>query len=176
MKRKHNADGVPHKRYDIARRVVGGSVLITIMLMGLSPVLHAKEIEDLPELPSIEARYSWRAQNLTKPELMKAGVPRLERNLVGTEVYMTFKISKQGKPYAVRYTASLSDYRKRMLGDAMLLQLENWKFTPVVNAQGETVEVRVALPVRVVAPGSHGADKFATVNMPSPILLAVLDR
>lgn len=176
MKREYDADGDSHKRYETTRRVWGVSVLITIMLMGLSPVLHAGESEDVPELPSIEAKSSWQVQNLTKPELIKASAPRLESDLVGTEVYMTFRIGKQGKPYAIRYDAALSDYRKRILGEAMRLNLENWKFTPVVNALGETVEVSVALPVRVVSADTPGADKFAMVGMPSPVLLAVLDR
>jgi len=146
------------------------------MFMGFIPSVHAVEDEDLPELPSMEVTSNWNTYNLSKPVLVKTVAPRLDYKLAGTEVLMTFKLGKHGKPYSIRYEASLNEWRKRQLGEAMKLSLKDCKFTPALDEEGEAVAIKLALPVRAVGHRKVDTGNYASVNMTNPLLLAVLDR
>lgn len=128
------------------------------------------------ELPSFEVRPLDLGLDLTLPVLSKMTVPRLRSNLRGTEVRMTFCIDKTGQLYSIHHDASPYDHRESQVGEAMKQKLKSWQFEPAVDKQGNRTVVKVALPVKVVAPGQGNSGEFANIALSEPVLLAVLDK
>ena len=144
--------------------------LIAFTILGFVPVVQADKDDDLPELPSIEVR----GVQLSMPVLEKTIIPRLPEYLIGTEVRMTFKIGKNGKPYAIRCTAGF-DCNQLDLGSVMTQNMKYWRFRPVMDKHGKPYVAKAVLPVKVVASGKGNAGNYASIALSDPILLAVLD-
>jgi hypothetical protein len=168
MKREKYAEGKQSKK-TCFRWCSFGLLLIAPLFFGSSLTLQAKDSNSIPELPSIEVK-----PVISLPVATKVVEPNIYRALLGTEVRMTFKIGKDGRPYAIRRPMDF-DQDKSSLGSIMSGVLVYWRFEPARDAAGKALNVKVALPVKVVSPGKANANQYACIQYPQPVLLAVLD-
>ena len=168
-----DAEGKPHGKTIV--RAWCTAILSIIVTLGLTSSLQAAE-DDTPELPPLEVKPHLQMLDLTMPAPLKVVVPRLRNNLRGTEVRLTFYVGTDGEAYSINHDSSPFDDRKNQVGEAMRRIVKYWEFEPAMDKQGNAIAVKVALPVRVVAPGTGNADKYASLSLDSPVLLAVLDK
>jgi hypothetical protein len=173
MKGLWDAEGRPHKKTIVRAQCT--VMFILIVVLGLSSSLQAAE-ENTPELPPFEVKPHLQLLDLTMPTPVKVVVPRLRNNLRGTEVRLTFYVGTDGEAYSINYDGSPFDDRRNQVGEAMRRMVKYWEFEPAMDKQGRAIVVKVALPVRVVAPGTGNAETYASLTLDSPVLLAVLDK
>lgn len=168
MKTSHSAEAKQPK-ISRSRWCILGIFLIAPLLFGESSAGQTKVSEKIPELPSFEVR-----PFISLPVAVKVAKPVLPRSLAGTKITMTFTIGKDGIPRHIRYPVTLNS-QTASLAAAMQSYLPYWRFDPAKDQLGNAHPVKVALPVEAVSKrnGNHG--RYASINLSTPVLVAVLD-
>ena len=151
------------------------TLIALFAICGLAlPALEAKSDQESPELPTYKLEAF--GTHLKAPIPVHVVNPQLNKEMVGLEIRMSFKISKNGNPHSIRHNAWPSDQEATRLGSIMQDCLRNWKFNPAVDKEGKAVAVKVNLPIRVVGNGDTTAESYARIILDEPVLVAVLDR
>lgn len=87
------------------------------------------------------------------PVPIKQSVPRIGKKLVGTNLVMKFTVDKKGRTGSVRSARPLAGIYETHVRDfavLMTITLNNWKFKPALNTEGNPVTAKMILPIKVV--------------------------
>lgn len=74
--------------------------------------------------------------------------PQVHTEYAGTTVNVTFTVETDGKPVDIRVMGAPDS----VLADEVTAAMEQWRFAPA-KRNGETVAVKVRVPIRIVADG-----------------------
>lgn len=146
------------------------------LLHGTSGATAADDNDNLPEfyLPSLDVDAI--SMDIQLPKPVKVTAPAVHRGLNGTELTMTFYISKSGKVTLIDDDASPYNNEEFELACLMHRKLRTWQFEPARDRDGNAISVKVELPVEVVAKGSVPSVQLASISVKRPVIVAVSKR
>ena len=130
---------------------------------------------DENKLNSTEQRHdlpTFQIEEISMPTISKAVSPRIGRKSLGQEAELVFRIGTDGRPYDLikgAFSPQANDLRS--LEAAMLRVLPNWRFEPAKDQNGNPIDVKVSLPVRV-AKQSKDSKTFAALALAQPTIIA----
>ena len=151
------------------------AVGIALLLM-TAPPAEGKSNEDHPEfeLPSFEVDSI--DMGLTLPTFTNAEMPNVTKSMVGTEVTMTFQISKLGYVNYIRSNASRFSEEEASLASVMSNYLRTWRFNPALDKDGNAVGIRVKLPVKVISGKRGSVSEYAKLDMKKLVIVELAQR
>ena len=175
--KKQTTAGIGPQNNPITRvRGICMTLFCMIAFLCGSGLTGATDNGDIPEfhLPSFDVDVF--GKELTLPIPVKVVAPRVHKGLNGTEVTMSFNISETGKVILIDDDASPYDNEKFELACLMYRQLRTWRFEPARDEDGNTVAVKVELPVRVVARGDVSKTQLASISLKRPVIVAIAKK
>lgn len=144
------------------------SILVSCLLAMVAFNLNAQSQDESTRSYTLP---SFTVEGVADPELTHYVTPRIPSYLVGSNITMYYTINKDGDVQSIRSDAGFAD------GDlaAMVSQaLRSWHFVPAKNSAGDAVEIKVAMPVRVV-PRGESDNAYASIDVKDFKLVAQLD-
>jgi hypothetical protein len=124
----------------------------------------------------MEVKSLWTANGLHPPVAMEVTSPVVRCACEGMEITLTFQIEENGTVSNIRCNDSPFDPAERNFASCMQRALQDWKFVPCLDKEGNPVAVTVMLPVQVVARGNGNAGEYSTVMASRPHIVATTDR
>ena len=113
---------------------------------------------------------SFTVEGVADPELQSYVTPRVPSYLVGSKITMYYTIDTNGDVRSIRSNAVFTGGD---LASMMTQALRSWHFEPARNAEGETVAIKVAMPVEIVPQGS-AQSSYASIQLKDMKLVAQL--
>lgn len=110
---------------------------------------------------------------ITSPTPINVVPPLVGKSLKGTEVTMTFYISKSGYVSLAYDNADPYDNNEFELACLMYRALRKWKFEPAHDSSGNPISVKVKLPVVVVPKTAPAGSQKAALAVKRPVIIAV---
>jgi outer membrane biosynthesis protein TonB len=87
------------------------------------------------------------------PEPIKNRIPSIKADYVGLSLKVKFTVTDEGRAESVRLERPLSSYsdvERMTFANRMKEAVENWKFEPAYDNDGNPITVKVVMPIKVV--------------------------
>lgn len=149
-------------------------ILITTLV---SSILFSQSVfaTDENKLNSAEKSHdlpTFQVEEISTPTVSKAVSPRISRRSLGQEAELILRIGTAGRPYDIikgAFSPQVNDFRS--LEAAMHRVLPHWRFEPAQDQNGNLIDVKVSLPVRVVKK-TKDSKNYAAIALAKPTILA----
>ena len=145
------------------------STLITSILV--SHTVSAKSENELTSADQSHNLPTFNVEEIAPPVISKTVAPRISKRSSLQEVELVFRVGIDGRPYAISkgaFAPETSDFRS--LESAMLRVLPYWRFEPALDENNNPIDVKVALPVRILNKEKASKD-YPTIALAKPTIL-----
>ncbi len=152
------------------------ALISLVFYLGAASFTEAKSEDKHPEFnfPAFEVEAY--GLDIATPEPIKIVTPWVGKRLRGTEITMTFHISKSGYVTLIEDDASRYDNDEFELACILHRKLRQWRFEPARDRNGNAITVKVEMPVKVVPKGSVPASEVACIALKHPVIVAIAQK
>ena len=145
------------------------STLITSIIV--SHTVSAKSENEQTSAEQSHNLPTYKVEEIAPPVISKTVAPRINKRSSLQEVELVFRVGVDGRPYAISkgaFSPEQSDFRS--LESAMLRLLPYWRFEPALDENNNPIDVKVALPVRILNKEKASKD-YPTIALANPTIL-----